>query len=320
MGIAFFISLIAIACSFLLTVINLQWNTNLEREDLISYLEDYLDNILQPEIEGNTRLDKAVNRMVEQQNNFLNRFHQNVTNAVESSLEKVAREISTGNTEAVNLARQVYESFTESSATISNATNQFKLVVDEMKPTVKEFKHASERFQQSQFPKKLSEATQNLATIQQNFSNSTSALEETVEIMKESSITLNNNSQTLGSLTEEIINLNKNYREVLKLHQINQQSLEVIIPKLNEGANNFESASQIIQELQNEIKIREGSLKNIQSELANLVETLKENSQKGNTEIQEPQFNYPSNTAEVRDSDLQKNHKRRVTRDFFGRE
>ncbi|NET41503.1 hypothetical protein [Okeania sp. SIO2B3] len=98
--------------------------------------------------------------------------------------------------------------------------------------------------------------------------------------------TLNNNSETLGSLTEEIINLNQNYHEVLKLHQTNQQSLQEIIPQLNEGANNFKSASQIIQDLQNQIQVREESLVNIQSELANIVETLKKNSQEGNTEIQ----------------------------------
>jgi hypothetical protein len=194
MGIAFITSLIAVACSSLLTVINLKWNTNLAREDLISYLEDYLDNILQPQIEGNTRLDRAVNRMVKQQNDFLTNFHQNVAYAVESSLGKVAREISKGNKEAADIAKQVYTRFTESSGTISNAAGRFESVVnnfqniiaDEMKPTVKEFKEASKTFQQSQFPKKLSEATQNLATMQQNFSSSTSALQETVNDIKES--------------------------------------------------------------------------------------------------------------------------------------
>ena len=325
MGIAFITSLIAVACSSLLTVINLKWNTNLAREDLISYLEDYLDNILQPEIEGNSRLDKAVNRMVNQQNVFLNRFHENVTNVVESSLGKVAREISKGNKEAADIAKQVYTRFTESSGTISNAASKFEsdvdnfqnIIADEMKSTVEELNRASETFQQSQFPKKLSEATQNLATIQQNFSNSTYALEETVEVMRESS---NNNSQTLGSLTEEIIKLNQNYREVFELHQTNQQSLQEIIPLLNEEASNFKSASQIVQDLLNEIKVREKSLVDIQLKLVNILEKLTKNFQEGNADIQEPQFNSPSNTAEVRDYDLQKNHKRRVIRNFFGRE
>lgn len=46
MGIVFIISLIVVVCSFLLIVINFKWNINLVREYLISYLEDYFDNIL----------------------------------------------------------------------------------------------------------------------------------------------------------------------------------------------------------------------------------------------------------------------------------
>ncbi|WP_287521958.1 DUF4351 domain-containing protein [Okeania sp. SIO2C2] len=87
MGIAFITSLIAIACSSLLTVINLQCNTNLAREDLISYLEDYLDNILQPTIEGKSRLDKAVKRMVKQQNDFLNKFY--IANKINMTAEEL---------------------------------------------------------------------------------------------------------------------------------------------------------------------------------------------------------------------------------------
>ncbi|WP_107669110.1 hypothetical protein [Cyanothece sp. BG0011] len=91
MGIAFISSLIALACSSLLTLINLRCNTTSAKYALISSLEDYLDNILQPTIEGKTRLDKAINRMVDQQNEFLTRFHENVTQAVKSSLGSVAR-------------------------------------------------------------------------------------------------------------------------------------------------------------------------------------------------------------------------------------
>ncbi|MEO1802602.1 MAG: hypothetical protein AAFR62_19645, partial [Cyanobacteria bacterium J06629_2] len=44
MGIAFSTSLIAIACSSVLTILNLIWNTNFAKSLLISSLEDYLDN------------------------------------------------------------------------------------------------------------------------------------------------------------------------------------------------------------------------------------------------------------------------------------
>jgi hypothetical protein len=71
MGIAFITSLIGLVCSSLITVNNIIFNTNIAKFNLISCLEDYLDNILQPTVEGSSRLDKAVNRMVEKQEEFL---------------------------------------------------------------------------------------------------------------------------------------------------------------------------------------------------------------------------------------------------------
>ncbi|MGL6342763.1 MAG: methyl-accepting chemotaxis protein, partial [Waterburya sp.] len=50
MGVAFTTSLIAIACSSLLTVLNLIWNTNVVKASLLSSLEDYIDNVFLPRI------------------------------------------------------------------------------------------------------------------------------------------------------------------------------------------------------------------------------------------------------------------------------
>ncbi len=97
MAIAFVSSLIAIACSVILTLVNLGWNTSLAKEKLISSLEDYLDNVLQPTIDGYTRLDKAVNRMVETQNQFLNRFHDNVERVLEKTMGGAADRIAAQN-------------------------------------------------------------------------------------------------------------------------------------------------------------------------------------------------------------------------------
>lgn len=126
MGIAFITSLIGLACSSLLTVINLIFNTNLAKVNLISSLEDYLDNILQPTVEGNSRLDKAVNRMVDKQEEFLKNFHNNVTRVLESSLGKVAQKIADGNQETAKLVTQVCDRLTETAGTLSTGASTFK--------------------------------------------------------------------------------------------------------------------------------------------------------------------------------------------------
>jgi len=99
---------------------------NLAKVNLISSLEDYLDNILQPTVEGNSRLDKAVNRMVDTQQAFLTNFHTEVTRVLESSLEKVAKKIDDGNQETAKLVTQVCERLTETAGTLSTGATTFK--------------------------------------------------------------------------------------------------------------------------------------------------------------------------------------------------
>jgi len=53
MGIAFVTSLVAVACSSLLIVINFFWNTTLAKSTLINNIEDYLDNIYLPQFPFN---------------------------------------------------------------------------------------------------------------------------------------------------------------------------------------------------------------------------------------------------------------------------
>ncbi|ROH98510.1 methyl-accepting chemotaxis protein [Microcystis aeruginosa FACHB-524] len=201
MGIAFITSLIGLACSSLLTVINLIFNTNLAKANLISSLEDYLDNILQPTVEGNSRLDKAVNRMVDTQKAFLTNFHKNVKIVLESSLGKVAKEIADGNQETAKLVTQVCERLTETAGTLSTgattfqrsafelneqvpiitqANREFTQSSQELKNSVLLFKQASELIEKSNFSGNIERFTASLAETQGRFSQSTAILEQNI--------------------------------------------------------------------------------------------------------------------------------------------
>ncbi|GBL10748.1 chromosome partition protein Smc [Microcystis aeruginosa Sj] len=197
MGIAFITSLIGLACSSLLTVINLIFNTNLAKANLISSLEDYLDNT----VKGNSRLDKAVNRMVEKQETFLNNFHNEVTRVLESSLRKVAKEIADGNQETAKLVTQVCERLTETAGTLSTgattfqrsafelnqqvpiitqANREFTQSSQELKNSVLLFKQASELIEKSNFSGNIERFTASLAETQGRFSQSTAILEQNI--------------------------------------------------------------------------------------------------------------------------------------------
>ena len=197
MGIAFITSLIGLACSSLLTVINLIFNTNLAKANLISSLEDYLDNT----VKGNSRLDKAVNRMVDTQETFLTNFHNEVTKVLQSSLREVAKEIAERNQETAKLVTQVCERLTETAGTLSTgattfhrsafelneqvpiitqANREFTQSSQELKNSVLLFKQASELIEKSNFSGNIERFTASLAETQGKFSQSTALLEQNI--------------------------------------------------------------------------------------------------------------------------------------------
>ncbi|MCC3404267.1 MAG: methyl-accepting chemotaxis protein [Microcoleus sp. PH2017_10_PVI_O_A] len=267
MGIAFITSLIAVFCSSALTVVNFLWNTGLAKSQLISYLEDYLDNVYQPKIQGQTRLDKVVKGMADTFDNFLTRFGQTVREGVESALKEKIEEIIKANLKAANLAEQVYGRLAEASGTIARGAHEFQ-------EAARRFTEATNTLENSDFPEKLSIATANLATTQINFSNSTSSLADTVESLGITLSQIQDFSKQLVNVTEEISLLNQSSVQVLGLHQTNQQSLSQIIPKLQQGSQSFESAVTTLDKLQKRIVVRVDSLDKVQVELTKLVQTI----------------------------------------------
>ncbi|KAB8335064.1 hypothetical protein SD80_001480 [Scytonema tolypothrichoides VB-61278] len=239
MSVAFLTSLTGLFFSASLIVFNWMKNTSLAKYRLISSLEDYLDNVYQPTIDGHTRLDKAVDRMTSLQNEFLTNFGNNVRDVLEKSLGKVAKEIAEENKKANELARQVYDSFTQSSGTISAAAIEFKF--------------AAETFKNSEFPQKLSEATTDLAGTHHRFSQSAASLAETVISIATAVSEVQRCSQELLNLGEEIKSVHQTSVSVLELHQTNQNSLGQIIPQLKQGAKSFSNAINRLDNLEKRI-------------------------------------------------------------------
>ncbi|OCQ91416.1 hypothetical protein BCD67_23680 [Oscillatoriales cyanobacterium USR001] len=264
MGIAFITSLIAVFFSALLTVVNLVWNTGLAKSQLISYLEDYLDNIYQPTLQGKSRLDKVVKNMADSFDNFLTRFGQTVREGVESALQDKIQEIFEANLKAANLAQQVYGGLAEASGTISRGANDFQ-------ESAGKFIEVSKAFEKNEFPQKLSLATINLANIQNNFAKSASSLADSVQSLGTTLSQLQNFSAELVNMTAEIHRLNQIAFQAVELQQANQLSLA----ENNAAESNRNSQqSQLLAENINSYVHHLGEIK---SELAELVETLRDN-------------------------------------------
>lgn len=293
MSIAFTTSLTGLLFSAFLTVFNLSRNTSQAKYGLISSLEDYLDNVYQPQVQRFTRLDIIVNRMVCQQEEFLAKFGVNVRHVVEQALGGVAKQIAEGNKEATELAKQVYEQFKEGAGTIASAASNlnyavvdFQKAVGEVRTTAGRFEQVGQTFENSQFPKRLSEATADLSNIQDRFSQSAASLAETVTVIKNSVNELHLSSQQLLEMGAEISSINKTSVQVLEAHHRNQQSLCEIIPLLNQGAESFDSAITKIARLEQRIVDKADSLNGVEVALKQLLETVLQYTEQVNLAIE----------------------------------
>ncbi len=293
MGIAFITSLTGIFFSAMLTIVNSIKNTSVAKYKLISAIEDYLDNIYLPEVQGNNRLDKAVDRLVFEFKDFLGRFGTTVRNAVESSLGAKIQQIVDVNKQASDLARLVYSGFQESSGTIANSATELKFAVSTFESAVaamianaEKYQQVAQTFENSQFPEKLSQATGRLADIQNKFSQSAFSLANTAESIEMAVIETRTSNQSIVNLTEEISRINQTSIQVLELHQNNQQSLGEIIPQLNQGAHIFQLAVTKLDKLQERVANKSDSWSDVQAQLTQLVDTLKNYTEQVNQGIQ----------------------------------
>lgn len=279
MGIAFTTSLTGILFSAVLTVFNLIKNTSIAKYKFISVMEDYLDNIYLPKVQGNNRLDKAVDRLVFEFQDFLGRFGTTVRDAVESSLGAKIQQIVDVNKQSADLARRVYTGFQESSGTIARSANDLQVAANK-------FTDAAQIFDNSKFAQLLSNSTKDLFSTQKSFSNSASVLAESVSSIKVAVIELQNSSQKIVNLAEEISSINQTSIKVLDLHQNSQYSLGEIIPQLQQGAESYHCAVTTLENLQRQIVDEPDTLTNVQVELINLVDILKQHTEQVNLGIE----------------------------------
>ncbi|AFZ45949.1 hypothetical protein PCC7418_3845 [Halothece sp. PCC 7418] len=263
MGIAFISSLVALGCSVILILTNSYRNTTALKLKILSTLEDYLDNVYLPEIPSHSRLDRAVDRMVSQQQEFLTRFHDNVTEAVEASLGKVADKIAEGNQESTDLAKQVYERFTETAGTLSHGATQFQYAIESLEQEVVKiqqvgdkltqgatiFETAAGKIEESQFAENLDRLTASLAETQTAFADSTAKLQTNIE-------DLTNSNLHAADLAEQL-----------------SSNLNTFTDSLQQSAGQFEGVANTIKNSQFDLTLLEAS-ENLQTTQTQFTETI----------------------------------------------
>ncbi len=240
MGIAFSSSLAGILLGSALTVTNTFWNTNIAKCQLIANLEDYLDNIYKINTEGNTRLDKAIDRMVQQQQEFLLRFHDNVGRALESSFGKAANQIAEECGRINKIAEHIYTNFSNAAGTISTGANTFEIAAKSMQAQnvnltnslnnftngVIIFRSTVERLEKNNIIQNIDRVLLELNTTQASFSHSAQMMQNSLN-----GITTSNETAT------------KLAQSVYETWQASTDKIDVASTIIKDGADLFQQAT-----------------------------------------------------------------------------
>ena len=89
MGVAFTTSLIAIACSSLLTVINLFWNTSIVKASLLNFIEDYIDNIYLPKIQPVSSFEEAIAQFSRDFDSMVHKLGDTIETSITKAMSKI---------------------------------------------------------------------------------------------------------------------------------------------------------------------------------------------------------------------------------------
>ena len=272
MGVAFSTSLFGLLAGSILTVINTTCSISIAKYQLISGLEDYLDNIYKPTVEGNTRLDTAIDRMVAQQQEFLTRFHENVGATLERSFGKAANQITEECSRINKIAENVYTNFSNAAGTISTGASTFQYAakslesqtktlassVDEFKIGVDIFKIAANKIENNNIVQNLDRVLAELNISQQAFTNSTQTLDNSLEGITTSNQTAAQLAQTvyttwqastnkIDAASEMINNGASIFQQAATSLQGQTQTLVGLLPQLQTGISDFVSAANKVK-------------------------------------------------------------------------
>lgn len=153
------------------------------------------------------------------------------------------------NKEASNLAKQVYETFGQS-------TKDFEL-------STRRYQDVSEKIEQSQFPLKLAEASQNL----EEFSLAAKTLQTNIKGMENMAETMQEAITVLDSVGQETRKLNQNSSEIISL---NKERITQEEEQLSKIERQISSSSQSMELVAGEVENYTQNIKQVNGNLVSL--------------------------------------------------
>lgn len=171
MGIAFITSLIAVACSSLLTVANFIWNTSIAKSELINYLEDYLDNVYLPQLHLPNPMEAAIDRLNRDFGSLLYKLGDTIEGAIAKSFGRIEDSAQSFSQAATTLEQSRFpEKLSAATTDLAIAQNQFSQSSLVLQKSTQSFEHTLESVQRAarrmiQISEEISSLNQKYATL-----------------------------------------------------------------------------------------------------------------------------------------------------------
>lgn len=168
MGVAFTTSLVAIACSSLLTVINLFWNTNVVKASLLSSVEDYIDNVFLPKIQPVSSLEEAISQFSRDFDGMVHKLGDTIEESMTKAFMKIQNSAETFQ-DAANVLdnSQFPEKLASATNNLAIAQNQFSQSSLVLQNSTQSFAHSFLSMQK--LTKKFLELNQKVNNIEQQY-------------------------------------------------------------------------------------------------------------------------------------------------------
>jgi hypothetical protein len=270
MGIAFISSLAALFVSAFLVVINLFLNIGTQKNDLLSSFEDYLDNVYQPSLNGDSKLDKTIDRMANTFDKFLIGFGESIKSAVEIALQDKIKEISSAYIRVSEIAVQTYSHLDDASGKISQGADRIQSAALNLNQAVKEI-HDSE------FAQSLSKTTAAMGHNVREFEISSQRLSETVvsteKLFAESGVSFSNAIDKLVSTQNGFMSSIDSLNHAANTVKGGTLGFQIAATELQQAAQSIKE-SEFVQSLATATSGLKNTVGEFQSSSKNLADTI----------------------------------------------
>jgi methyl-accepting chemotaxis protein len=270
MGIAFISSLAALCASAILIVINLSWNIGTQKNDLLSGFEDYLDNIYQPSLNGDSKLDKSIIRMADMFDKFLVGFGESIKSAVEIALQDKIKEISNAYTKVSAAALKTYSHLDDASGKISQGADRIQSSALVLNQAVKEIHDSS-------FAQSLSKTTAAMGHNVREFEISSQRLSKTVEstekLFAESGVSFSSAIDKLVSTQDGFVSSIDSLNHAANTVKGGTLGFQVAATELQQAAQSIKE-SEFVQSLAAATSGLKNTVGEFQSSSKNLADTI----------------------------------------------